>query len=650
MYERLFRIFWKNISGERAKRLCAEIYMSDVRQTLSAFWNSAKLIAQELKDSGIEDVKIIEQKADGKTKYGDWITPQGWEVEKAYVKIIEPKDMEGILTSYDENPVSLATLSASTPNGGITTELLSWEDLKDKSAISGKVVLTSKRMREIRDEAMEYGALGIISYWLPGERRFLVPDANYWENYCFVPRNIWGGFGFTISPRKGELLRELCRKGKVKVHVEVKTKFLDATIPIVTGVIPGEEEDREVILVAHLYEVGANDNASGCATCVEILRTINDLISKGDLPRPRRSIRVILGYECYALMAYLTMFKERITNMIAGLNLDMVGEDQDLCKSVLLLSVTHPAARAFTDYLLMRLLEIAKSLMPRFTWRVRETGIYMIHDGSILSDPMIDVPTPALINWPDMFYHSNLDTPDKVSPNTLRLVGTVGATYVYFIANAHEKEVRALAQEVFNAARKRILDIASTYVHTLVLKGHDVDRIVGDAIDKIDFITEVEERAIRSVLRIHLNEKLKEEVDELCLTLRDFAKQEKKRILSIARGIIGRGVKPERPAIKVPKDMEEAMHLVPVRKVLGVPTLVDLPKEALMELRSITSESYPYSRLLCAPLFWANGRRSIAEIAEEVRKELGKSDIAFLVKLFKFLEKYGYVTLKKRSK
>jgi len=646
VYDKFLKLFWRNISGERAKRLCAEIYMSDVKQTHSAFWNTAKMVADELKDSGVEDVRIIEQKADGTTKYGDWIVPQAWEVEKAYISIVEPQEVSGVIVSYEENPVSIATLSAATPNGGITAELVSWEDIKNKEEVSGKVVLTAKRMREIRDEAFKYGALGIISYWLPGDRRFIVPDANYWENYCFVPKNVWNGFGFTISPRKGEMLRGLLQRGKVKVHVEIKAKFLDATVPIVTGVIYGSEEvDREVVLVAHLYEVGANDNASGCATCIEIMRTINELINRGELPRPRRSIRVILGYECYALMAYLTMIRDRIGKMIAGLDLDMVGENQDLCRSVLLLSTTHPAARAFSDYLMMDLLEMARNFMPRFVWKIRETGIYMIHDGSILSDPMINVPAPALINWPDIFYHSNLDTPDKVSPDMLRLVGAIGATYAYFIANASTGETKLLAYNIFNIARKRIMDITNEYLKEL-FRGKRIEEVVNKAMERIDFITEVEERALRSVLRICSDGEVRSEVDKLCKELKDFAKHEKERIIHLAEKEIGRPIVLKAIKIEVPKGLEEVKYLVPIRKVLGVPTLADASEDMLRELMKITRERYPYSRMLCAPLFWANGKRSILEIADNIRREIGRCDLEFLLKLFRFLEKYGYVELK----
>ncbi len=223
----------------------------------------------------------------------------------------------------------------------------------------------------------------------------------------------------------------------------------------------------------------------------------------------------------------------------------------------------------------------------------------------MLSDPMIDIPTPALINWPDISYHSSLDTLDKVSSDMLRLISAVGATYAYFIADSDKNEASALAYDVFSIARKRILDVTVSYINRLLSgTNNEENKVLSEAINKIDFIAETEERAIRSVLRIHLDYEIKKEISELCIALRDFADHEKKRLLSMAEKMMGRGIMPKRFKVRIPKSMEEAKYLVPTRKILGVPTLVDLPKEALMELRNITSESFPYSKVLCAPLFW----------------------------------------------
>ena len=48
-------------------------------------------------------------------------------------------------------------------------------------------------------------------------------------------------------------------------------------------------------------------------------------------------------------------------------------------------------------------------------------------DHVILSDPSIGVPTPMLIQWPDRFYHTSADTPDRTDPGSLARAGSLAA-------------------------------------------------------------------------------------------------------------------------------------------------------------------------------------------------------------------------------
>jgi len=39
-----------------------------------------------------------------------------------------------------------------------------------------------------------------------------------------------------------------------------------------------------------------------------------------------------------------------------------------------------------------------------------------------------------LIQWPDAYYHTSADTPDKVSPDSLGRNGALAAAYAYWLA------------------------------------------------------------------------------------------------------------------------------------------------------------------------------------------------------------------------
>jgi aminopeptidase-like protein len=130
------------------------------------------------------------------------------------------------------------------------------------------------------------------------------------------------------------LIKQREREGKppVKVRAKVTSRFWDGELNVVSAVIRGQT-DEEVVVVAHLChpQWSANDNASGAATVLEVARTLQGLISEGRLDKPHRGIRFLLVPEISGTQAYLASNEDQIPRMIAGLNLDMVGENQDLC-------------------------------------------------------------------------------------------------------------------------------------------------------------------------------------------------------------------------------------------------------------------------------------------------------------------------------
>ena len=81
-------------------------------------------------------------------------------------------------------------------------------------------------------------------------------------------------FGFSLSYREAAHLRELCREGPVQVYARVDTTLYDGAVENVTSYIPGTGGDEEVLMLAHIYEQGANDNASGAGLSLEVFRTL----------------------------------------------------------------------------------------------------------------------------------------------------------------------------------------------------------------------------------------------------------------------------------------------------------------------------------------------------------------------------------------
>src|SRR6266545_2136120 len=78
-------------------------------------------------------------------------------------------------------------------------------------------------------------------------------------------------------------------------------------------------------------------------------------------------------------------------------------------------------------------------------------------DHAVLLDPLIGVPSPMLIQWPDRFYHSSLDTPDKCDPASLAIAARCAATYAGFLATAGPAEEAWLTGATLRGAQRRLL-------------------------------------------------------------------------------------------------------------------------------------------------------------------------------------------------
>ena len=65
------------------------------------------------------------------------------------------------------------------------------------------------------------------------------------------------------------------------------------------------------------------------------------MIDTGPLEAPQRSIRLLWVPEMTGAFAYLATHEQEIDLMVAGLNLDMVGQNQALCESVFVIADLH---------------------------------------------------------------------------------------------------------------------------------------------------------------------------------------------------------------------------------------------------------------------------------------------------------------------
>jgi hypothetical protein len=628
MFKSIAEAVARELSGERAKNHVIEIHRSDRYSSFDRYRETAEYCAEQMRNLGLDEVEKLPCRADGRTPYGDWLVPRSWDARSAELRIVETGH---VLARYPDVPASLFMYSGPTSPEGFETELIWVDDIaRIPDAYEGKIIFTGSVDKEGRKALAVRGIAGIVCD--RGKLEF--PDLRGWDNYTFAPRNEEGLFGFSLSFREAEYLREQLRKdGTVKVCATVDTHLYDGELDNVTGIIPGTEGDEEVLLLGHIYEQGANDNASGAGAGLEVFRTLKTLIDRGVLPRPRRSMRILLGFECCGLMGYVVENPEVMGRTAAAINPDMVGEDVELCGTSFSLHLTPGAAPSCVDALAVRLFEeLVASQDPLFRWR--EKG-YSICD-SFVADPTIGVPSVSIIGIPDRFYHSSLDTPDKVSAKTLDQTGLVLATYIYLLADAGPETAGWLAEEAASRGRRVIAREGERFIRE-ALAG-DADEALAKGKKRLPFLAEQQNVAVASALRFGRDEKVVSKVKRLQEGLGRSVVDALFDLAETAVERVGELQKREEPA---PGEIEKkAEGMVPKRSVVGPLTLEPLLLKEEGPFRWAPSWCAPHNDVL----IWADGKRSILEICKCAHLESGRRiDLEEIVEFFEFLAEKGYV-------
>lgn len=642
MLKDLIKLINQEFSGIRAKDYVAEISQHHRIQASPGFRAAAKFIAQSLTQFGVKN-EILSYPADGKSYFWTSLNPQEWDATEAKLILIEPE--EQVLADYQEN--KLALIQRSAPVRECIAEVVLLEDGENRKEyqnlnLKGKIVLTKGQIDRVYDLAVkEFGAIGIIYDGignLPKVReRYDIPDALQYTSFWWRPKDK-KCFGFVLSPKQGEAIRQFFQQGKkVKVKAMVRSRFYNGKIEVVSGLISGKT-DEEVLLIAHLChpQPSANDNASGSGCLLEFARTLNQLIKTKKLAKPVRSIRFLWVPEMTGTYCYLATYPERIKKIIAGLNLDMVGQNQEVCKSSFLIEEPPLAIPSYSAELLVRIREF---LIPEVKTHSQMGGYALFRyavtpfsggsDHYILSDPSVGIPCPMLIQWPDMFYHTSMDTLDKVDPKSLKIVGTISATYAYFLAIAQKEEVKWLGYELVSQFKNTVINLVQDAITDAT------PEMILHTKRKLALFLEQKTKSLDSI-KIKKLGNTEPWLNDLKIEMEVVVKNEMKRMEKIYPKIYKSTLKNKWEKI--------AEKLVPIRRFPG-PVMLrvfmsKLSKEDREKIYGFRSQ-YKAQLNVLFPLaeYWADGKRSLLAIIDLVELETGIRAAELIVEYFKILEK-----------
>ncbi len=672
MFQHIFSAINESLSGARAKEHVAEISRYHRIQASPGFRQAAAYCHATLAADGLP-VETLSFAGDGKTFYWADLMPPEWDCRDAECWLIPPDGPRRRLADFRECKISLIQRSHPTPPEGIEAEVVALDDGSEEEHyqgvdVAGKIVLTNySGLGRIWELAVDkHGAVGVLYDGMtespPVRARIDVPDARQYVSFWPTGQEKRPCFGFSLSPRLGDELRKLLKDQKpgqpVKVWARVDSRFVpDGHIEVVSALIPGQT-DEEVLVVAHLChpQPSANDNASGAGAALEIAHTLQSLIAQGKLPQPKRAIRFLLLPEMTGTYAYLATRPERIAKMVAAVNLDMVGQNQELCGSSFLIERLPEAMPSFADDLIARLrqelTQESRSHAGQGGFALFRHAVTPFSGGSdhyILSDPSVGVPCPMLIQWPDKFYHTSLDTLEKVDPASLQRVGTLAAAYAYFVASADTPQAVWLALEMTARIKGRFAATVQGIVTEAMSKndGEQLAQAMEALSKRVEYDLKRETQALASLRR--LNSSLD-------------AKPYQKEITAFGRAELARGLLaiqdyaftlkitsvPPLPAKRPDEWEEKAAAITPVRVHPGPVELrgfmARLSEEEREEWHRFEKQHHQIARHLpVVALYWADGRRNLLQIADVVEMETGLRNVEFLVRYFALLAKVGLV-------
>ena len=427
-------------------------------------------------------------------------TARGWDYRVGTVEF--EGGAEPPLLSREQDRVSLAINSFSTPAGGLQAALVDVgagrpADFGSRD-LKGAVVLGDAALGVLWQEAVRRrGAAGVISTEVA---RYIRPDDPATMSAQQQDLFQWGSipydattkaFGFKASWRAAARMRERLKRSPVAVRVQIESTFYDAPNRTLVAEIPGASAPGErIVMVAHVQEPGANDNASGCATLYALARAVLDAIRSGALPRPDRTLTFMWADEVRGSRQWISSHPDEARRVQYMFAMDMTGEDASKTGGTFLIekeadpsAVWPRPSDPHTEWGAseVRAESVKGSLLNDLHYavcrrRARDTGWAVRtnpYEGGSDHTAFRAAGVPSVLNWhfTDRFYHTNQDTLDKVSPNEMQNVGVAVATSAWLLASADESDALSVADLIESAALRRLA----------VEREQGADRVIHDA-------------------------------------------------------------------------------------------------------------------------------------------------------------------------
>jgi aminopeptidase YwaD len=549
--------------------------------------------------------------------------------------------------------------------------------------VRGKIVLVGASPGAVQDLAVgKFGAAGIVSYAQNQKSAWSGEDENLirWGHLeTFSPHKT---FAFMVSLKRARAMREILARGEeIKLHAVVKAGQHAGNYEVVTATIPGSDpklKGEEIAFSCHLdhQRPGANDNASGCVTILEVARTLQKLITEGKLARPARTIRFIWPPEIEGTLALLNAKTAGFVTVLARrsgepetnapavpdsgkllygaalaerikavVHMDMVGGGP-ATKAVFhvtrgpmsLPSFVHDVAWAFAEFVNEESYKFAATGAAEYPFVAPEGGkeplraeysaYTMGSDHDVYQDSSFGIPAIYMNDWPDRYIHTNFDTAANIDTTKLKRAAFIGAASGYFLAGSTKTEWApdGALLSVSVLADGRFLR-AEAELHRCELRESDCGV---SAIAFGDYENAVLDSYVRFGSIPRLESKLQvDQISALHKALYDDLGGLMKAFNGDGALVFRRKAQPKGPLAVFGYD-----YFAEHAKAVGVGT----PKLFSYEGFWGSGEEYAYE-----VLNFADGKRNAQEIRDAVSAEYGPVPLEMVVEYLRALEKIGVV-------
>ena len=452
------------VSGERAMHHLLELVPYQRVRSPDEYtgpFRESRVIEQFAKSYGYSNVRTV-------------VYQQGvaaWQPTQGELWMTTPKNIK--LFDIHDIPLALPSLNA---NGDLSAELVDVgagrnQDFEGKD-VKGKFVVSSGATGAVYSLAILRGAIGVLGVSAIGYQRSVdFPNQIVNSTVNVQPNTV----AWSVTPEvQRNLVALLTRGEKITIRSIVKSAQVQSKSEYVQAQIPGDgSTTQEVAISGHLYEglikQGANDDNSGCALVLEIGRAYIKLINEGKLPRPKRTINFMFVPEIAGTNAYFQANPDKKKTIIGTLNFDMEGIRVAMSRSFWVLQRTPDTFPSYLNDIAQSMMEyIADISRERVRFRRNITGyaptqpvesvrgskdaFYIKIDKHYGSSDHVaymanGVPAVMFITWPDMWYHSSEDTPDKQDPTQYKRAAAVGLGSLSVLATGSDELAARVAQE-----------------------------------------------------------------------------------------------------------------------------------------------------------------------------------------------------------